>query len=337
MKKLYKIILLCIAVALFISCDEKKAEDDIKKAFTKITDEAADVVDAVDKITPKPKGSGTLTNTKGEEAEGEGVEETEDTPPPALTKPAVSSYRVKVGEVIRFPKEEGHTYRLKQAVNGVSLDVSIEVGQVTATEAASGVVIVATLDDSTVESVPIEFVKIFKPVFNQTTAPWDTSITFQKVLGYTYELKQAVNGVSLDVSDENIGEITATQSAQNVIIIVTHNGLSAESEPIEFTRIPGNTLSFADEDIGVVAPKGAEVYQVATKSGGVAGDERAIVYSIIPIGSGGTIDSASGAVTLDTNAENINAITFTITAELPQTEKYERATATYDLGIRAKK
>ncbi len=51
MKKLYTTILI-IAVTLFISCDENKAKDEIKKALDKTVD--------ADKTTPKPKGSGTL-------------------------------------------------------------------------------------------------------------------------------------------------------------------------------------------------------------------------------------------------------------------------------------
>ncbi len=54
MKKLYTTILI-ITLALFISCDEKKAKDDITKAIEKMGDKAVDAMDAVDKVTPKPK------------------------------------------------------------------------------------------------------------------------------------------------------------------------------------------------------------------------------------------------------------------------------------------
>ncbi len=57
-----------------------------------------------------------------------------------------------------FPKIEGHTYALKQAINGVTLDVSdANTGRVTSTEAASGVIIVATKGSDTIESEHIEF------------------------------------------------------------------------------------------------------------------------------------------------------------------------------------
>ncbi len=550
MKKLYTAILI-IALALFISCDEKKAEDDIKKAFTKITDEAADVVDAVDKITPKPKGSGTLTNAEGEEAGG-------DTPPPltkpvlssyrvrtgqaatfskvlghsyelkqavngvslevsdkntgrvrstqaasgvvvvatlddsseesdpiefvdvTLTKPAISAYTLKVGEVATFSKVLGHTYELKQAVNGVTLHVSSgNKGRVTATQTASGVVVVATLDDNTEESDPINFIELTKPAVSsyrvrvgqaatfskveghsyelkeektgvaltevtgnrmQVTATQSaqnviivatlddnteesdpinfieltkpavssqrvkvgTAVTFPKVLGHTYELKQAVNGVSLDVSDENMGQVrstqaatgvvivatlddssedsepieffieltkpvpisqrapwnlpiifpkvpehtytlkekktgvalseaasdtmqvTATQSAQNVIIVATFRGSTTESNPIEFTRIQGNTVRFKNENW--LLDRGDTLDNKARKIERVAADTRNIKYSISPTGRGVSIDSSSGKVTAKNNAD---LITYTVTAELEQSEKYKRATDTY--------
>ncbi len=240
MKKLYTTILI-IAVALFISCDEQKAEDDIKKAFTKITDEAADVVD---KATPKPKGSGTLTNTEGEEAGGEEVEgETEEgTPPPALTKPAVDSYRVRVGQVATFPKVEGHSYELKQAISGVTLETSdANKGRVTATQAASGVIVVATKDGNSIDSEPIEFVDVTltKPVLSSYRVRTGVPITFPKVLGHTYTLKNATSNVTLSdvVGDTTKKQISSTEAVSNVIIVATLDDSSEESDPIEFVLI----------------------------------------------------------------------------------------------------
>ncbi len=109
--------MVCIALALFISCDEKKAEDDIKKAFTKITDKAVDVVDAVDKVTPKP----------------------------TLTKPLLSTTRIRKEEPITFPKVAKHTYILKNPASFLTLsDVEGDTTkkQVSSTEVASGVIIV---------------------------------------------------------------------------------------------------------------------------------------------------------------------------------------------------
>ncbi len=324
MKKLYKIILLIIALALFISCDEKKAEDDIKKAFTKITDEEADVVDAVDKITPKPKGSGTLTNTEGEEAGG-------DTPPP-LTKPAVDSYRVRVGQVATFPKVLGHTYILKETKTGVALrETEDNRMYVTTTQAATGVVVVATLDDSTEESDPIEFVEITKPVFFPAAiVSWNTPITFPKIPGYAYALKEKKTGVALREATSDTMQVTATQSAQNVIIVVTDNGLSVESDPIQFTRTQGNTLSFMNPLVTPTlnAAGKATHTQTATSDGTVVEDDREIVYSINGIGA--TIDSSSGKV--DFTSESGRTIAY-VTAELPQTEKYERSTARYEFNV----
>ncbi len=215
-KKLYTTILI-IAVTLFISCDEKKAEDDIKKAL----DKAVDVVDKA-----------TLT----------------------------------------------------------------------------------------------------KPVFSEVSAPWDTVITFPKEPEHTYALKEAKTGVALtETTSGDTMEVAATQSAQNVIIVATVDGLTEESDPIEFRRKQGNALSFAQASR--TTARGRNTFtQTATKSGGVAGDDRAIVYSINPTGKYGTIDSASGTATFVTQT-GIWDITFTVTAELEQNEKYERATATYTLDI----
>ncbi len=226
MKKLYTTILI-IAVALFISCNEQKAEDDIKKAFTKITDKAVDVVDAVDKVTPKP------TNAGG------------DTPPPpapTLTKPVLSSYRVRTGQVATFPKVEGHTYRLKDpTISGVSLEVSDKnTGRVTSTQAASGVVVVATLDDSSEESDPIEFVDVTltKPVLSSNHVIVGQVATFPKVEGHTYRLKDpTISGVSLEVSDKNTGRVTSTQAASGVVVVATLDGNSIDSKPIQFSLL----------------------------------------------------------------------------------------------------
>ncbi len=259
MKKLYTTILI-IAVTLFISCNEQKAEDDIKKAFTNITDKAVDVVDAVDKVTPKPQGSGTLTNTEGEEAGSEDAGG--DTPPPpapTLTKPVLSSER----------------------------------------------------------------------------AAWGTVITFSKAAKHTYALKEAKTGVTLSEATSNTMQVTATQSAQNVIIVATFDGTTSESNPIEFTRIPGNTLSFTQASASVIP--GLNLTQTATKSGTVAGDTRNIQYSITPTGKGGTVDSVSGTVKLDTNLDGVHDEVFTVTAELPEDEKYTRATATYTVELSTKK
>ncbi len=256
MKKLYTAIMI-ISLALFISCNEQKAMDDIKKAFTEITDEAADVVD---KATPKPQGSGTPTNAEGEEVGGKEAggetesETTEDTPPPALTK----------------------------------------------------------------------------PVFSQTSAPWDTPITFPKVAEHTYRLKEEKTGIALSEAASDTMQLTATQPAQNVIIVATFNGKTSESNPIEFTRIQGNTLSFPGASRKEDPTSIADFTLTATKSETVAEDTRDIEYSISPTGAGLTIDSSSGKVTIALDATERD---YTIIAELQQNAFYKRSTAMYTLTI----
>ncbi len=117
MKKIY-VAIVCIVLVLFISCDDKKAKDDITKAIEKIGDKAT----------------------------------------PTLTKPALSAVRIRKEEPITFPKVARHTYALKVPANFLTLDVSDEnTGQVRSTEVAIGVIVVATFDGDTIESDPIDF------------------------------------------------------------------------------------------------------------------------------------------------------------------------------------
>ncbi len=331
MKKLH-VAIVCIFLVLFISCDEKKAKDEIKKALDKTVEET-------DKATPK--GSGTLTNTKGEDAGGEGVEEPGKTPPPPLTPPALSSYREKVGTPITFPKVEGYSYKLKDpTVSGVILsDATSDATkkQVSSTKIVSGIFVVATKDGKSIESESIEFfMELTKPALSSEREAWSTLIAFPKVLGHTYELKEEKTGVTLNKNPINSIQVIATQSAQNVIIVATFDGRTIESNPIEFTRIPGNTLSFAQASRTQKWKRTTVTFtQTATKSGGVAGDTRDIKYSgfakefasasVI----GFTVNRDTGKVT----ATGAPKTTYTITAELPQTEKYTRATASYTFVI----
>ncbi len=192
MKKLYSAILiitLTITVALFISCDEQKAKDDITKAFTKIADEA---VAEVDKATPKPATTqGSVQGSTG------------DTPAPTLTKPVLSNER----------------------------------------------------------------------------APWGTVITFPKAARHTYALKEAKTRVALSETEDNRMQVTATQSAQNVIIVATFDGTTSESNPIEFTRKQGNTLNFADATM--IASPGDTLIQTASKVGAGAENNREETYRVI--------------------------------------------------------
>ncbi len=140
-------------------------------------------------------------------------------------------------------------------------------------------------------------------------------------------MKEAKTGVVLSETEDNRMYVSATQSAQNVIIVATFDGRTSESKPIEFTRIPGNTLSFQGN---IITERGTTTRVTATKSGGVAGDTRNIKYSVSPTGQGVTIDSSSGVVTITSTATERN---YTITAELQQNAKYEQSTATGKLDV----
>ncbi len=165
-KKLYIYIYIYIALIIFalllFSCEEKKAKDTIKKAIDEIVTEE-------DKNTVKPQstpqGSSVPTNTGGD-TEGEGTPTNTGSDTPGASSPldmirfAVSSYRVRVGKAAKFTKLTGYTYALKTATKGVTLSGvpgDTTKGQVTSTEAVSGIIIVGTKDGTTIECNPIEF------------------------------------------------------------------------------------------------------------------------------------------------------------------------------------
>ncbi len=80
---------------------------------------------------------------------------------------------------------------------------------------------------------------IVKPTFRPSKSePWGTDISFEKLEGYTYELKDDKGGaVSLDTSS-NPARISATESVSAVVIEVRRAGYSGkvEGDPIEFTK-----------------------------------------------------------------------------------------------------
>ncbi len=281
MKKIY-IAIVCIALALFVSCDEKKAKDEITKVLDK-------TVDVGDKATPKPantqgntqggntptntegeadsssQGSGTPTNTEGEEAGGDTAEDT-PLPPPTTTKFVVSSYRVITGQVATFTKVAGYTYALKTPTSGVTLsDVEGDTTkkQVSSTEAASGVVIIGTKDGNTIESDPIEFVliELTKPAVSSYRVRVGEVATFPKVEGHTYTLKEAINGVTLSdvMEDTTKKQVSSTEVASGVIIFATFDGNSIDSEPIDFLLSVANKASLQSVIKNAIAEHGNNV------------------------------------------------------------------------------
>ncbi len=170
----------------------------------------------------------------------------------------------------------------------------------------------------------------FKIAFSQASAPWDTVITFPKVPGYTYALKEKKTGIALSEATSNRMQVTATQSARNVIVVATLDSFTSESDPIEFTRKQGNTLSFAQASYTKRQNGNITLTQKAIKSGGVAGDTRSIKYRINFDRFGASINKDSGTATLQFYTRG----TYTVTAELPRTAKYERSTAKYTIIVK---
>ncbi len=176
---------------------------------------------------------------------------------------------------------------------------------------------------------------IVKPTFRPSkSVSWGTDISFEKLEGYTYELKDNRGGVVILDTSSDPARISATESVSAVVIEVRRAGYSGkvESDPIEFTKKAGNGLSFvSSSEEKRVSTTSATFTQSATNDRAVTGDDRSVVYSISPTGQGATINPSSGEVTI-TPAASING--FTVTATLPANAKYTASnTATYTLNV----
>ncbi len=172
---------------------------------------------------------------------------------------------------------------------------------------------------------------ITKPAVSKRSESWGTPIRLTKVADHSYELKQAITGVAFD---ESTGQITATQPAARIIIVAKRRGYtgSVESDPIEFTRQAGSTLTFANIDVPVQYGKGNTHTQTVTNDRVVAEDTGVVAYSISPTGAGASIDTGSGKVDFALGAIGT---TFTITARKAESAKYEEQRASYQLRVQA--
>ncbi len=75
-----------------------------------------------------------------------------------------------------------------------------------------------------------------KPDLSSESVRWTIPITFQKVEGHTYRLKDDKSGVVfLNEMDENTGVVTATQAVSDVVVVATKGSETIDSDPIEFT------------------------------------------------------------------------------------------------------
>ncbi len=182
------------------------------------------------------------------------------------------------------------------------------------------------------QSGVLAFDDIEKPAVRKRSERWGTPITLTKVADHSYELKQDITGVAFD---ESTGQVTATQPVTSIIIVAKRAGYtgSVESDPIEFTRQAGSTLTFANIDVPVQYGKSGNTHiQAVTNDRVVAGDMGVVSYSISPTGAGASIDTASGKVDFTLGAVGN---TFTITASKAQSAKYEAQRASYQLRVQA--
>ncbi len=173
---------------------------------------------------------------------------------------------------------------------------------------------------------------ITKPAVSKRSERWGIPITVRKVADHSYKLKQGITGVAFD---ESTGQVTALQPVARIIIVAKRTGYagSVESDPIEFTRQAGSTLTFANIDVAVQYGKSGNSYtQTVTNDRVVAGDTGVVSYSISPMGAGTSIDTVSGKVDFALGAIGK---TFTITARKAESAKYEAQTASYQLRVQA--
>ena len=236
----------------------------------------------------------------------------------------------------------GDTRNIRYSISPIDSGATIDPnsGAVTLTRASAGTIFTITAElqeDAKYTRSPatytliVEPLSLVKPVLTPSSAEWGTVITFPKLARYTYTLKEEKTGVTLSESTGNRMQLTATQSAEGVIVVATFNGRTSESEPLEFTRKQGNTVSFTTARAVITLTGSRQRHtQTATPSKTVAGDTRNILYSITPTGLGVTIDSGSGEVTVSSSARQER---YTVTAELEENEKYTRSRATYTLNV----
>ena len=185
------------------------------------------------------------------------------------------------------------------------------------------------------QSGVLAFDDIEKPAVRKRSERWGTPITFPKVAGHSYALKDpTISGVALDVSNENTGQVTALQPVTGVVIVAERTGYagSTDSDPIEFTKQAGDTLSFADANENTMYGTGGNEFRKAVQVVDVADDTETPQYHISPAGAGASVDPVSGKVDFTLRAIGT---TFRITATKAESAKYEAQTAEYRLTVQA--
>ncbi len=78
-----------------------------------------------------------------------------------------------------------------------------------------------------------------KPAVSSYRVSVGTVVTFPKVPGYTYALKKATSGVTLSnvPGKPTKKQVSSTKVASGVVIVATLDGISIDSEPIEFVLL----------------------------------------------------------------------------------------------------
>ncbi len=146
-----------------------------------------------------------------------------------IEKPMFSAPHAEWGKAIRFVKSFGHTYTLKDDKGGVvNLRENPMMGEMElmATESVADVVVEVRRNGyagKVAISEAIEFRKrkgtAVAPRLSNTSVVWGAAITFRPYPNYEYTLKDAPLGVKLEQNAAGVYEISATQGANNVVVI----------------------------------------------------------------------------------------------------------------------
>ncbi len=236
------------------------------------------------------------------------------------------SYKVKCNETGGVAKEkEASQEEVSMKMNELALKAGKEYICELYIETDKGV-------RSTVERRSTTAKAIEAPAFSQTSVPWGTDITFGRLEGHKYRLKDSKGGVvSLDTSSDP-ARISATESVSAIVIEVTHTEYEGkeESAEIAFTRQAGDRFKFESASHDFMFNTNENKYtHVITETDP---EDTPVRYSINPSSSGARIDGSSGEVSIEAAAVGN---TFTITATKAADDKYAEEREEYELRVKA--
>ncbi len=197
----------------------------------------------------------TITATKAESAKYEAQRASyqlrvrANTNTADITKPAVSKRSESWGTPIKFTKVADHSYTLKQAITGVAFDEST--GQVTATQAVRGVIIVAkrTGYAGSTESDPIEFTRQAGSTLNFVNANknimYATGGTYTQAASNDRSVRGDTRNIEYSISPMGVGaSINAVSGKVNFTPGAIGNTFTITARKAESAKYEEQTASY---------------------------------------------------------------------------------------------